>query len=391
VPAPVFNPVTLTAGAYDGLPGDLLPVLPDGTPQATRIQAMIDYLEDLGGGTVDLRNPGATIALGTTGVTLPATGTVSLLSDEATKLTYAGTGSAITVLGTAYTPLRGVWLEGPNSTSSLSNTSIGVDITGVRLRFYDCTIAYFGRGWDWAHDNTWLVSVIGGETHNCGIGVYNDNVTAGADNAGEQMVLDHHTIYNSGRAIDVRGAGVDFKMTNCSIDFCGEFGYISDAWVYFTACHMETQGGTSGTYVFDVRANSKVSFANCDIILGDGSTGTLNYLFKSTEGPSNYGNGQAHFANTKIYCAKPGGGNITQWSEQLIEWPNDGTTTQVDTWTPYPLFWCPVSAHEVAQSFRGTSTTQATIGCSDPGGNMSFGNLRLTSTPGYKMIRLRFG
>lgn len=383
-----FSPVTLTACALDGLPGGLDPVATDGTAQATHLQAMIDYLDDLGGGTVDLRNPGATIALGTSGITLP--GTVSLLSDEKTKLTYAGTGAAITVHGTEYTPMVGVWIEGPNSTSSLTDTSIGVSVTGVRLRFYNCIVGYFGRGWDWAHSETWLVSLIGGSVYNCGTCVYNDNVAETAGNAGEGMILDHVTLYNSGRAINVTGNGVDFKMSNCSIDFCGEFGYISDAWVYFTACHMETQGGTSGTYLFDVRGNSKVSFANCDIIMGEGTTGTLNYLFNHTEGPSNYGNGQAHFVNTKIFCKSPSGADITQWSEQLLEWPDDSTTTTVDLFTPYPLFWCPVEAHEVAQTFRNTSTTPAAVGCSSPSGNLSFGDLRLTSTPGYKMIRLRF-
>jgi hypothetical protein len=362
------------------------------TNDVAALQAQLSYVSATWGGGRVVLPSGRSIKCNT-GLTLPAK--VQLVSDESTTLDFtsmATSGTAITVNDTGFTPMRGVRLVGPESSGSVSTTSIGVSVTGVRLRFYDCMVKYFGRGWDWAHSNTWLISLIGGDIEKCGTCIYNDNVAAAAGNAGEQMVVNNVTLFNSGRAINVTGAGVDFKMTDCAIDFCAEFGYISDAWVYFTSCHMETQGGTSGTHLFDVRGNSKVSFANCDIIMGGGTTNTLNYLFNHFQGPSNYGNGQAHFSNTKVYCVKPGGvGDVTQWSEQLYEWPNDSTTTTMDIFTPYPLFWCPVSAHEVAQTFRNTSTTQATIGCSSPSGNLSFGDLRLTSTPGYKMIRVRFG
>jgi hypothetical protein len=387
----VTNPANYTIHAFDP-PTGLPAVVDDGTDQSSTLQTLLDYAKNVyGGGTVTLLKPGAVVKLNT-GIVVPSR--VKLVSSEDTLLDFTGmstTGTAITVDDEAFTPLTGLNLVGPESTGSVTGTSKGIDVTGIRLRFRDIKVKDFGRGWDWANSETWLVSVIGGEIERCGTGVYLDNVAATATNAGEGMILDHVTIYNSGRAVNVTGNGVDFKMTNCSIDFCAEFGYINDAWVYFTACHMESQGGTSGTYLFDVRGNSKVSFANCDVIMGEGTTGDLNYLFKHTEGPSNYGNGQAHFANTKIYCKDPDGNDVTQWSEQLVEWPDDSTTTTLDLFTPFPLFWCPVSAHEVAQTFRNTSTTPTMIGCSSPLGNLSFGDLRLTSTPGYKMIRVRFG
>lgn len=391
IPVDVTNPANYTIHAFDP-PAGLPAVVDDGTDQSATLQALLDYAKNVyGGGTVTLLKPGAVIALDS-GIVVPSR--VKLVSSEDTLLDFTGmptSGTAITVNDEAFTPLTGLNLVGPESTGSVTGTSKGIDVTGIRLRFRDIKVKDFGRGWDWANSETWLVSVIGGEIERCGTGVYLDNVGASATNAGEGMILDHVTVYNSGRGFIATGNGVDFKMTNCSIDFCAEFGYIHDAWVYFTACHMESQGGISGAYLFDVRGNSKVAFANCDVIMGEGTTGDLNFLFNPAEGPSNYGNGQAQFTNTKIFCKSPTGNDVTQWSKQLVEWPDDSTTTTVDLFTPYPLFWCPVSAEEVGQSFRNVSTTPATVGCSSPLGNLSYGDLRLTSTPGYKMIRLRFG
>lgn len=374
----------------------LSPLPASATVDATAIvQAHLDYVAATwGGGQVVVTKSGTprTIKF-LTGLTIPAR--VQLVSDESTIFDFtemSTSGHAITVEDEEFTPMVGVWIAGPEDDGSVSGTSIGVHITGIRLRFYNCHVQWFGRGWDMAHDETWLVSVIGGSTHNCGTCVYVDNVAASADNAGEGMVLDHHTLFNAGRGFIATGNGVDFKMTNCSIDFCEEFGYISDAWVYLTACHLESQGGISGTYLFDVRGNSKVQFANVDVIMGEGTTGDLNYLFNHSEGPSNYGNGRASFTNTKIFCKSPAGADVTQWSEHMFEWPNDGSTTVVDMFTPFPLFWCPVSAHEVAQTFRNTGTSQATFGCSSPLGNLSFGDLRITASSfGYKMVQVRFG
>jgi hypothetical protein len=363
--------------------------------QSATIQAQLNYIKTTWNGGRLLLPAGCDINLGTTGISIPER--VSLVMDESTVLFYTGTGTAITInwgvdggySQTGFTPIIGGSLVGPSG--STGDTSIGVSITGVSLRVVRMRIWNFGRGVDVAHSNTWLISLIGVRIHNCQVCYYNDNIAASAGNAGEENVLDHCVLFNSAVGFRASGNGVHLAITKTSIDYCAVFGVILDAWVYLTDCHLESQGGTSGRYLFDVTGNSKVAFTNCDVIMGTGTTGTLNYLFKHTEGPSNYGNGQAHFANTKIYCAKPGGGDVTQWSEQLYEWPNDSTTTTMDIFTPFPLFWCPVSAHEVAQTFRNTSTTQATIGCSSPSGNLSFGDLRLTSTPGYKMIRVRFG
>jgi len=334
----ISPPAGLTAIAANGTTND-----------SAALQAMLTWVKGTyGAGRVQLP-PGATIKCNT-GLVLPAG--VQLVSDESTTIDFTGigTGTAITINDNDFTPLIGVSLTGPNSSRSLVNASIGVSVTGARLRLYNLQVKEFGRGVDMAHSDTWLVSIIGGSIWNCGTCVYLDNTGAAANNAGEEMVLDNVTLYNSTRAIHATGNGVDLKVTNSSIDYCTTFGELADAWVYFTGCHLESQGGVSGTYLFNVTHNAKVSFANTDVIMGAGTTSALTNLFNPDEAPWNFGNGAAHFINTKIYSINPTGGDVTHFSHQLLEWP--ASTTTMTLFTPFPLRWCMTSARFVAQDFR---------------------------------------
>lgn len=379
----------LTVYSFNPPPG-LAPIVGDGTTDdAPTVQAHLDWVKaTYGRGRVVVAAPSGMVKCGR-GIVVPAK--VQLVMDHGgtfLDFTAVTSGPAITVADDDFTPLVGVSLVGPNSGRSLTDTSIGVSVTGSRLRLYDLQVKEFGRGVDVAHTDTWLVSVVGGSIWNCGTCLYADLVAASASNAGEQILLDNVTLYNSTRAINAAGNGLDLKISNSSIDYCTKFGSIADAWVYFSGCHLESSGNVSDTYLFSVTHNSKVSFANCDVIMGSG-TNPLNYLFDPAEAPWNFGNGQAHFANTKIYAQNPSGGDVTWFSQQIFTWPS-GQATQ-SYFTPFPIRWVPVSAKFVGQDFITEFAGTAWASAIPSNGALGQFTLTASSTPGSNVfVRICF-
>lgn len=370
-------PPGLTAIAADGTTND-----------ASTVQAHLNYVKNTyGGGHVVLSKPGGAIKFNT-GITIPAG--VQLVSNEHTRLDFSGIGSgtAITVNDQDFTPLVGVYLEGPNAAGSLANASTGISVTGIGLRFYNTRIRYFGRGVDVTHSNTFILTFVGGDIGHCGTCIYADFEAAGAIVAGERIVFEHFTIYNAARGMNVTGNGTSFYLTNCSVDFCMEFGRILNAWMYFTGDHLEGSGG-SGTpgYLFDVTGNSHMFFSNTNIIMAGGGTNNLNYLFNPANGPSNYGFGRAVFATCNAFFVDQNGSALNFWSEHMLSWPA-GTTTQ-SLYVPWPIRWCAVTAEFCATDgySRDTADTVQITGMNSPAGRLT---LTTPSSGAQRWIRLRF-
>lgn len=386
---PAFGYARTTPPPIEGLtvyslnpPPGLSPIVGgEGVDDAPTIQSHVDWLKaTYGHGRVVVSSPSGVVKCNS-GIDLSGS-RVQLASDHGgTFLDFSGmaTGTAITVAVDDFTPLVGVSLVGPNSGKSLSDPTIGVSITGARLRLLDLQVKEFGRGVDVAHTDTWTVSLIGGSIWNCGTCYYADNVAASATNAGELLVLDHVALYNSARALHATGNGVDLKVVNSSVDYCTELGVIANAWVYFNGCHMESNGDVSDTYLFSVSQNSKVSMTNCDVIMGSG-TNPLGYLFDPSESPWNFGNGQAHFSNTKIYAQNPGGGDVTHFDRQVFVWPN-GQSTQ-SYFTPFPIRWAPIGARFVGQDFVTEHAATARVTAIPSNGGVGQFTLTASSTPG---------
>lgn len=320
------------------------PIVADGvTNDYAALAAQIAYLNSIGGGRLDLRMPGQRIKCNS-GLTIPPG--VQLYSEESTLLDFSGigTGTAITVSGQDLTPLVGVYIEGPNSTVSLSDTSVGISVTGIGLRFYNCRVNYFGRGVDVAHTDTFIINFIGGLIGNCGTGIYADHVTAATSNAGEGIGFAHFTIANCALGVNASGNGTQLHLSdNSRIDFCTKFGIINGAWLYLTAFHLETIGSSGGlTYLFDVQNNSHVFMSNGDVIMGGSPGSALTNLFNPSNGPSNYGYGLARFENVVVFYVNPSGASDNVFSDQMYAWP--ASTTTANYHTPFPLRWCAVSA-----------------------------------------------
>jgi hypothetical protein len=317
------------------------------TDDSAALQAALNYANTTwGGGRVIVSKPGATVKC-SSGVTVPTT--VQLVSDRKTLLNFpslTGTQTAITVSGNAYTPLVDVWAEGPNSSASLSNTTIGVKVDGgTRLHLKGLTLKHFGRGLDVAHSDTYIITVWDSHLSTNGTSLYADYTAASATNAGENISLIGCLIDNSALGINATSNGCSMFFTNCSIDFCTTFGNISDAWVHFTSCHLET-GGNVGAYLFGVDRNSHVKFTGTKIIMGGGRTGGLYALFDVSQGPWNYGYGRAQFSDSNIFFVDPNSANQERFSDDLMVLASGSTT--LTFYTPYPLRWCMVDVGFVA-------------------------------------------
>lgn len=383
-----FEDVTRTVWAATPSPeSGLSPVSTTGADSAAALQAILNYVDTTYGvGRVVL--PGATVKCNS-GVTVPDL--VTLAAIPGGHLDFSGmsaSGTAVTVnwpvdgaySRCGYTPLENVSLSGPGGGAGA--TSIGVSVTGVMLRFTGLRIWNFGRGFDVSHSNTWLISLVDSTIRNCQTCYHLDNETSGASTAGEQMVITRCTFFNSATAINASGNGVHLEVTGTSIDYCGRSGTFSNPWAYFSGCHIESNGNTTISYMFHVANNSKVSFVNTDVVMGSG-TNPLNYLFNPSVSPANFGNGQAHFSQVKVYAQNPAGGDVTWNSDQTLVWPSGATTTS--HFTPFPLRWAPLSAQFVAQDFFPQDA--ATIRVTSMPSNGAVGQFTLTASAAPADIR----
>jgi hypothetical protein len=336
-----------TVYSFDPPPG-LTPVVTGSASQTTTIQAHLDYVKaQWGGGCVVVTSPGGDVTCGgTAGLVIPAG--VQLRSDGKTKLYFPNltTGSAITVNDTDCTPLVGVWIDGPNWNPTVlaypsGNASVGINVTGTGLRFYDIKVRYFGAGWFWANSHTYIAKVYGGSTGNCGVAIYDDGEGNTLTENGESIAYIGHTLHNSLLGIWATGNNLDLHLIGGSIDYCTEFGRISNAHVYLTSTHLETTGASSTSYLFDVRNNSHVYMSNLEIIMGGRA-----HIFNPAFGPVNYSYGKAQFQNVSVYFTDAAAAAYTRYDEDLISWESGATTKTI--YTPFPLRWCAISVEFVA-------------------------------------------
>lgn len=353
------------------------------TSQTTVLQAHLDHVKaTYGGGVVDVRRPGSSIKLNT-GITIPAG--VQLLSDEFTNLDFSGltTGAAITVNDQDFTPLIGVRIYGP-ADRVLSNVTVGLSVTGIGLRFYNTRIRYFGKGVDLSHANTYILSFIGGDIGHCGTCVFDDTETGALAQNGERIVFNHFTLYNSERAVHVTGNGVTVHFTNCSIDYCTEFGRIQNSWVFYTGSHLE-KSGTVTDYGFVLLGNPHLFVDNSLFVL----SGMAHLVNPSSTGPSNYAYGAARFSNVSAFYVDVDAVSNTQYSEHMVGFPVNATTVTVST--PFPLKWVTVTAQFAAtDGYTQVNTDTVRISAIDP----PTGKITLTAPAyagGHRWVLVSFG
>ena len=319
-------------------PFPLTRVRGDGTNERAAVQAALDYVADEWGSGAVEGLWGQEIRCNT-GLTVPAGVQLRHITLDNTGMTG---GSAVTVNGHNGAPLVDVTLTGPGRASTVT----GFDIFGVGQTFYNLTATGFGRAVDVAHSETFINTIAGGSFGENGVGLYADMEARAASNAGEGVVLAGVTIYNSDLGFRATGNGLHLDFVAGSrIDFCAEYGQVLNAWVRFSAAHLETKagsGGTIGNYLFDVAGNSKMAFSGTHVIMGGGDGSDLFHLFKSITGPANYANGRATFDDTcSIYCVTPANTEQTQWGDWMVAWPA-GQTTQTFH-SAFPLKWCALS------------------------------------------------
>jgi hypothetical protein len=336
-----------TVYAFDP-PPDLSPLVSGAGDQSVNLQAQLDYVKNqFGGGRVVIIKPGATLNFAA-GVTIPTR--VQLVMDERTILDFSAmgdTGSAITVNDNDFVPLVGVRIQGPSgdprtTPTNTTDLSIGVNVSGVGNYFHNLRIKSFSRGYYTANSGTYINTMVGGSIVQCRNAVYNDAEVGSLVENGERLVFQNVTIANSPRGINITGNGVSAFFTNCSIDFCTEFGRIANAWVFFTGCHLETGGSVAGpNYLFDVSGNSHVFMTNTHVLMSTSRPGGLYYMFKSDQGPTNYGFGLARFHNVSAFFTDQLGTQSTRFSEQMLQLPANATT--VSFRTPFPYKWSPLS------------------------------------------------
>lgn len=365
------------------------------TNETARVQAALDYLSTTyNGGVLDLRMPGHTIKF-LSGITIPDK--VTLLGDENTVLNFSGIGlsaTAVTVNDNDFTPMVNVCMYGPSgdprdTPNATTDTSIGISVTGVRLRFYGVQVGNFGFGVDLAHDNTFTVSWTGGHITQCRYGIYADSTARAVVENGERFVFADMTLYNCVKGFRITGNNVSFFFTNCAIDFhLLNFGEMEDAYVYFDGTHIET-GNTQIASLFRVDKNAHPFFTGCRILMGAGDPNITTALFDTTLAPWDLGFGGARFSNCTLFYVNPSGNGDEQQSEHMVVFPSGATTMTLHT--AYPLRWIPVDVSFVSSDFRSLSANNTIrAGWSDA----STGNITLTASASAafdRFVKINFG
>lgn len=338
VPSDTFELIASAPPSGSGLD----PIIADSSvDDHDALQAQLDWVHsEWGGGAVIVRAPGRTVRCDS-GLTVPAG--VQLVSDEKTLFDFSNlsSGVAITVSDSNFTPLIGLRLEGgmtSPTTSDYTSTYTGIKATGNGLRFERLHVKYFGRGIDLATSNTWAVKFVGGIAENCAIGAYIDHETAGTSNSGEELVFDGFDFANNVRAWWATGNGTDVQFSNLSMDFSsGDIGKVNNAQIYIRGCHVET---SAGSYVFDVTGNTQFHASDTRFTLGQ------MLLFKTAQGPANYGFGKAAFEHCEAFFTDDTSTSQNVSSELILSWP--ATTTSMNIYVPWPLKgWCAIGAEFV--------------------------------------------
>lgn len=325
----VFNP---PAGA------GLTPAVGDNTTDdKPAVQAALDYVKAAhGGGRVVVSKPNVVGVRFLSGLTIPAK--VQLVSDEATLFNFSGlpaNATAITVNDTNFTPVVGVRMDGGKFTVNPvagSETTTGISVTGVNTNVEKVSLQYFGTGIDLAHQSTFLNTFTDCRLGRCDLIINADIEGRGVGNAGERWVFRGCVLANSTRAYLASANGCHLRFEDCSIDFCTEIGKVNNATVHHSG-HIETN---STPHLFDVTGNSQMFFSKTTFVLGKC------VLFKTGQGPSNYGFGAARFDNCGAYFTTNLDVGTNRKSEELLSWP--ANTTTITLYVPWPLKWCAITA-----------------------------------------------
>lgn len=333
-----YSPMPAIDAANPPPGSGLTPVVFDNiTDDRPALQAALDYVKAVhGGGRVVVSKPNAPGLRLLAGITIPAK--VQLVSDETTLFNFSAipaNSTAITIIDTNFTPLVGVRMDGGKFTTNPvagSETTTGISVTGVNTNVEKVALQYFGTGIDLAHQSTFLNTFTDCRLGRCDLIVDADIEGAGVGNAGERWVFRGCVLANSARAYVASANGCHLRFEDCSIDFCTEIGKINNATVYHTG-HIEAN---STPHLFDVTGNSQMFFTDTRFVL------SKCVLFKTGQGPANYGLGAARFDQCTAFFTDTNNAPRNVKSEELIQWP--ANTTTITTYVPWPLKWVAITA-----------------------------------------------
>jgi hypothetical protein len=366
----------LTALAVDG-----------STDDAARIQAMLNYLKAAYNGGKLILPPGRSIV--NSGITLPDG--VQVVGSEMSvwDFWFASDGmTALTFTGSDQTPIRGLKIQAnqydSNTGQANTTTKVGLRVSGNHLTFEDLYVFGFNVGIDLTQDDTYIIAFDRARINNCMVGV---NADLGAvyatgtanSNSGERISFTNSLIANCGTGFWASASGCGLHFTNTSMDFINLFGRIQDAHVFFTNCHIETQGvpvtptnvgGTRLPYLFDLNAAARLTVIGTNFIIG--RTGVSSVINNAVAPPGLWG--MAFFSGCHIYYTPPAGVTATraEFSEQIIPVPQGATTVTVSSLLINR--WSPVRAATVAYNGSAQVATTARVTA------MNFTNSTVTIT-----------
>lgn len=325
------------------------------TDDRGRLQAMLDYVDSTWGSGQVVLPPGRTIKVNS-GISLAAG--VQLVALEQTVLNFSaltGTSTAVTVNDTDFTPLVGVKLVGPGKSSTVT----GLSVSGTGQTFDRITVREFGTAVNLAHNNTYINRFIGCDIGESGLCVNQDLFDAGATNAGERTVFTGCAFFNSDQFINVQSNQGGLFFTNCSVDYCKDYGLTNDSHVIFTGCHLESNYSTTtpNSYMFNPGYENRLVFTGCNFIMSAVGGEGLRFIINPASAPSNVTKGRVLFDNCLAYFIDSGHTGQQRFSEEFLQIA--GSTTSLSFETPFVSNWSPVTAMPGAN--QGDTQAQATV------------------------------
>lgn len=347
-----FPPAARTVFLADPPAGSgLATVLANGTDETTKIQAALNYVDTTWGSGYVVGIMGSTIKFNS-GISVPNGVQLRDFRGDCSGMT--GTGFAVLVNDSDWCPLFNVRLDGPGKTSTVK----GLNVIGTGLLFERVQLRYFGVNVDLSTNNTYINSFKKcaiGESAKC---VNQDFSTSGANNAGEGTVFDDCSFFNSTDILYITNNQGGVFLDKCKLDYSSRMGYFSTSHVFFNECHIESNYvTTSSGYFFEPAFETRLSFTDCNFMMGSTGGEGLRFIIRPNTGPSVNGRGRVTFKNSTAYFVDTSHTGQQRFSDELV-WIDPSTTAKTFE-TPFVSNWNVITARP--GRYQGDTQAQASV------------------------------